>query len=59
VTLGGYTCRVLHGRLEGIPGTDACVAISRDDACEHGVAEATARLLAGGRLPDEPGRAEG
>jgi hypothetical protein len=51
VTLGRYTCRVLHGRRAGIPGTDACVAIARDDACGQEVAEATARLLAVDRLP--------
>ncbi len=48
IELGPYRVFMVHGFLPGIPGTEACAAISRVGVCSETAASSTAQLLDGG-----------
>jgi len=43
--MGGYHVCMLHGHVDGEPGTPECVSISLDEVCKWVVARASAQLL--------------
>jgi hypothetical protein len=50
VEIGPYRVFMVHGFLPGIPGTEACAAISRVGACSETAANSTAQLLDVGEI---------
>jgi len=50
VEIGPYRVFMVHGFLPGIPGSEACAAISRIGACSDAAANSTAHLLDVGEI---------